>query len=116
MDYNYTITLADGQQLTGLGKNGDNFVSILKVDEGIFDNNLSTMTVSDGTETIKYNNMEFIQQMKWMDGTYYLAFRELSPQEIAMKKIQKSISDGEANMTDMQLALTQIYEMILGGM
>lgn len=116
MDYNYTITLADGQKLTGLGKNGDNFVSILKVDESIFDDNLSTMIVSDGTETVEYKNMEFIQQMKWMDGTYYLAFRELSPQEIAMKEIQKSILDGEANMTDMQLALTEIYEMILGGM
>lgn len=32
----YTITLADGRKLTGLGKNGDNFVSSEKVDETIF--------------------------------------------------------------------------------
>lgn len=116
MDYNYTIILADGQKLTGLGKNGDNFVSILKVDESIFDDNLSTMIVSDGTETVEYKNMEFIQQMKWMDGTYYLAFRELSPQEIGIKEICKELSTNESNVTDIQMALTEIYEMMLGGM
>lgn len=44
----YTITLADGRKLTGLDKNGDNFVSKTKVDEKIFKDNLSTMKVSDG--------------------------------------------------------------------
>lgn len=44
----YTITLADGRKLTGLSKNGDNFVSSEKVDETIFKDNLSTMKVSDG--------------------------------------------------------------------
>ena len=49
----YTITLADGRELTGLLKNGDNFVSSEKVDENIFKDNLSVMAVSDGeTEEI----------------------------------------------------------------
>lgn len=98
----YTITLADGRKLTGLSMNGNNFVSKEKIDESIFKDNLSTMTISDGeTETV-YHDVEFIQQMQWKDGTYYLAFREIPASEKAV--------------TDLQLALTEIYEMVLGGM
>lgn len=103
----YTITLADGRQLTGLYKNGDNFVSAERVDEGIFKDNLSVMTVSDGeTETV-YHHVELIQQQKWMDGAYYLAFRERTEQERAMAEAADSV-------TDLQLALAEIYEMMLG--
>ena len=98
----YTITLADGRKLTGLSKNGDNFVSTEKVDEKIFKNNLSTMTVSDGkTETVLHD-VELIQQMEWADGTWYLAFREITGQE--------------KSLTDLQLALAEVYELIIGGM
>ena len=64
----YTITLADGRKLTGLTKNGDNFVSKTKVDESIFVNNLSTMKVSDGETEITMTDVQFIQQMEWVDG------------------------------------------------
>lgn len=98
----YTITLADGQKITGLTKNGDNFVSKTKVDESIFVNNLSTMKVSDGETEVTMTDVQFIQQMEWVDGNWYLAFREIFPAEKAM--------------TDLELALVEVYEMILGGM
>lgn len=101
----YTITLADGRKLTGLSKNGDNFVSAEKVDESIFEDNLATMTVSDGETEETFKNMVFIQQMEWVDGTFYLAFRERTQAEI--------LND---NMTDVQMALAELYEMMLGGM
>lgn len=47
----------------------------------MFENNLSTMTVSDGENTETFTDMVFVQQMEWADGTFYLAFRELSSQE-----------------------------------
>lgn len=112
----YTITLADGQQLTELELNGSNFISNTKVDESIFEDNLETMTVSDGENKTVYHDVEFIQQMQWSDGTYYLAFRELSEQEKTMKSIQESLSDSDSSVTDLQVALTEIYEMMLGGM
>lgn len=108
----YTITLADGQKLTGLDKNGDNFVSKTKVDESIFENNLSTMTVSDGETEQTYTDIVFIQQMKWSDGTYYLAFREQTQQE----KVLAAIAENNDSLTDVQVALAEVYEMILGGM
>jgi len=100
----YTITLADGQKITDLEKNGDNYVSKTKVDESIFTDNLSTMTVSDGETETEYKDMVFTQQMEWSDGTFYLAFHEKSEEEKSAE-----------NITDLQVALAEVYEMILGG-
>lgn len=97
----YTIKLADGIKLENLDKNGTNYVSKTKIDESIFKNNLSVVTVSDGETETTYHNIEFIQQMPWSDGTYYLAFREIPKEEVAI--------------TDLQLALTGLYEQMLGG-
>ena len=97
----YTITLADGRELTGLTINGDNYVSKKKVDESIFTDNLTTMTVSDGETEIAYQNVELIQQMEFPDG-WYLCFRELTEAELAV--------------TELQEALAEVYELIVGGM
>lgn len=107
----YTITLADGRKLTELSKNGDNFVSTEKVDETMFKDNLSTMTVSDGETTETFEDMVFIQQMEWADGTFYLAFREQTPQE----KILAAINANSESVTDLQMALAEVYETILTG-
>ena len=96
----YTIKLADGRELTGLTKNGDNYISKKKVDEAIFTDNLSTMTVYDGETEITYKNVELIQQMEFPDG-FYLCFRELTEAELAV--------------TDLQGALVEVYELIVGG-
>ena len=97
----YTITLADGKKLENLDKNGDNYVSKTKVDESIFKNNLSKVTISDGETETTYENVEFVQQMQWSDGTWYLVFRV--------------VSGAEKSITDIQMALADVYEMLLGG-
>lgn len=107
----YTITLADGKKLTGLEMNGSNYVSKEKVDETIFENNLSTMKVSDGETETAYTDVVFIQQMEWADGTFYLAFREKTKEE----KLVAAIAANTDSMTDLQIALAEVYEMILGG-
>ncbi len=98
----YTLTLADGTCLTGFSKNGDNFVSTTEVDEGIFENNLSKMIVSDGETETTYYNVELIAQRQWFDGTYYLAFREMADQEIREATINAKI-DYLAMMSDIDL-------------
>ena len=99
----YTITLADGRKLTGLDKNGDNFVSTEKVDESIFENNLSTMTVSDGETEETFTDMAFIQQMKWMDGTYYLEFRQKTPAELTEEMTLDLLADCEYRLCMLEL-------------
>lgn len=99
----YTIKLADGRELSGLGKNGTNFVSNEKVDESIFKDNLSTMTVSDGETEETFTDMAFIQQMKWMDGTYYLAFRQKTPSELTEEMTLELLADYEYRLCMLEL-------------
>lgn len=107
----YTITLADGRKLEGLDKNGGNFVSKTKVDESIFEDNLSTMKIFDGENEESFTDMVFIQQMEWSDGTFYLAFRE----KTALEKVVSALDATSDSVTDVQVALAEVYEMILGG-
>lgn len=106
----YTITLADGKQITNLKLNGTNYVSEVKVDEHIFEHNLSTMKVSDGEIENTYTDMIFVQQME-IDGKYYLAFRVKTQTE----KLAEIIKKNASSVTDMQMALAEVYEMIAGG-
>lgn len=108
----YTITLADGRQIENLRMNGTNYVSDSKVDESIFENNLSIMIVSDGKHTETFYDMVFIQQMEWKDGTFYLSFREKTQEE----KIYEVLEKADDSVTDIQIAIVELYEMILGGM
>lgn len=100
----YIITLADGKKITNLEKNASNYISKTKVDESIFENNLTTMIVSDGVNEELFSNMVFVQQMEWNDGTFYLTFREKTEEE---KK--------EDVITEIQMALAEVYEMAIGG-
>lgn len=99
----YTITLADGTKLTDLDINGNNYVSKKKIDESIFTTDaLAKVTISDGETEDAYENLIFIQQMEWADGTFYICFREQTAEEKASQSV-----------TDIQLALADIYEMIV---
>lgn len=91
--------------------NGTNYVSKEKVDETIFKDNLSTMKVSDGETETTYTDMVFIQQMEWADGTFYLAFREKTKEE----KLVAALNATSNSITDVQVALAEVYEMVLGG-
>ena len=103
----YKLILADGTELTGFTKNGDNYIRKEKVDESVFKDNLSTLEITDGEETITMHNAELIQQVEDADGSH-ICFRELSAQELQNKVT-------ESNVTDIQVALAELYEMIVGG-
>lgn len=77
----------------------------------IFKDNLSTMKVSDGETETTYTDMVFIQQMEWADGTFYLAFREKTKEE----KLVAALNATSNSITDVQVALAEVYEMVLGG-
>ena len=104
----YTITLSDGRKLENLAVNGTNFVSKNKVDEEIFRNNLAEVKISDGKTERAYENLVFIQQMEWADGTYYLAFREKTRMEL----LAEEITENSIGMADVQEALVELAGMI----
>lgn len=80
----WKMILADRTELTGFARNGTNYVSKTQVDESVFGGDLSTLTITDGEETIVMHDAELIQQVHYPDNTppgWYLCFRELTPQE-----------------------------------
>lgn len=104
----YTITLSDGRKLENLTVNGTNFVSKTKVDEKIFLNNLAAVKISDGKTERAYENLAFIQQMEWADGTYYLAFREKTKMEL----LTEEITENSTGMADVQEALVELAGLV----
>ena len=106
----YTITLTDGRTIPDLEMNGTNYVSEVKIDEQIFEHNLSTMKVADGETENTYTDMIFVQQME-IDGKYYLAFCAKTQNE----KLAEIIKKNASSVTDIQVALADVYEMITGG-
>lgn len=104
----YTITLSDGRKLENLAVNGTNFVSKTKVDEKIFQNNLAAVVISDGKTERAYENLVFIQQMEWADGTYYLAFREKTRMEL----LAEEITENSIGMADVQDALVELAGLV----
>lgn len=98
----YTITLADGTELKGLGKNGNNYISAAEIDESIFTDNTSEIIITDenGTEEV-IKNAVFIQQMRFPDG-YYICFAQRTATELAFEKMHSQI-DYVAMMTDVDI-------------
>ena len=76
----YTLKLADGTQIKNLGMNGNNLISKNKVDETLFEDNLSTLTITGEEETIVLHNAMFTGQREFKDG-WYFSFTEIPPQK-----------------------------------
>lgn len=86
-----TLTLSNGKEITNLVRNGDNFISHTRIDEGIFRNNLSTLTIEeDGEVTQIMYNAELIQQIEYK-GDFWFCFREMSDREMKDMAFQAQI-------------------------
>lgn len=97
----YTVTLADGTELSGLTLNGNNFISQEEIDASVFDDNLSIVTISDGTNTIECTNMSLVQ-CKQYGVEWWFILRELSSSELAKIKMESDI-EYIAMMADIEL-------------
>lgn len=97
----YKLILADGTEIKNLTKNGDNYISDKKIDENLFKGNLSTLTITDGEETITMQNAELIQQIE-CDGKFWICFRELSERELKDMDMEAKI-EYLAMMTDVDI-------------
>jgi hypothetical protein len=97
------LTLADGTTIENLRLNGNNFVSEEKIDESIFEDNLThvTATNSNGDVEYEFNNAELVQQVHYDDGWYFV-LRELSAAELRELAIDAKI-DYIAMMTDVDM-------------
>lgn len=87
----YKITLADGTVIDNLKLNGNNFISPVEIDETIFDENCSNVTISDGEKEDIHINMELVQITK-MGEEYWFVLRDVSEQEITQRAFMLAAS------------------------
>lgn len=94
----WEITLADGTQLTGLGLNGNNFVSPVEVTKETFDGKLSHVVITgdeeaDGFGLIgEHKNMELVQITPAGDGEgFWFVLRDLSEAELEKIRVDSRL-------------------------
>lgn len=103
----YKLTLEDGSVLDGMELNGNCYISDENLSETLFAGNLGTVEVFDGENTKVHHNM--VINRLWVDGgKTCIALGEKSQQEIKEDQMNSTI-------TDLQLALVEMYESFLGG-
>ena len=110
----YQITLHDGTVLDDLELNGNNFISEKVIDDSVFDGNLDTVTISNGETSETYTDMKLMSN-RVDGGKSWFVLGEKTAQEKAMERLVAALSVNAESITDVQLALAELYEMIIGG-
>lgn len=110
----WKITLADGTSLDGLDLNGNNYISSTAVTEDTFAGKLSSVTIEgpDGAQT--YGDMKLVQISK-VGKKYWFILAEKTAEEKQKELVAAALATNVSSITDLQLALAEVYEMIIGG-
>ena len=110
----WKITLADGTSLDGLDLNGNNFISSTAVTEDTFTGKLSSVTSEgpDGTQT--YQDMKLVQIRK-VGKSYWFILAEKTAEEKQKELVAAALGTNVNSITALQLALAEVYEMIIAG-
>ena len=105
----YKITLSDGYQLDNLELNGNNFIATRELSDVVFEGKLSTVKIFDKeTQTEEtHTGMVLISNLV-RDGKSWFILAEKSEEQKERERIENTF-------TDLQMALTEVYEMIIGG-
>lgn len=111
----YTVKLP-GAELKNLRLNGSNFISDTKIDDSVFED-LSSVSITDSEKdtTETYTNLRLVHNIKVGDE-FWFAFEQKSTQEIAMEKFNQALDTDATDITNIQMAMAEIYEMLIGGM
>lgn len=101
----YTMTLADGSKLEGLGLNGNNWTSRRKITSEQLDGNLAEVHITGSGDAGEldetWHHCELVQLKKY-GSEWWLILRERSPEELAAEKLRGDV-DFIAMMTDVEL-------------
>lgn len=106
----YKITLADGTTLENLVLNGNNFIAAAAVDDAVFKGNMATVTITnleDGTAEQIEDGVLLSNIVR--EGCSWLVLGQKSAEE-------KRLEAMDDTFTDLQMALAEVYEMLIGGM
>lgn len=86
----YTITLHDGTKLENLELNGNNFIAEGVIEDSVFEDNLATVAINDGTTTQSYTDM-FLVCNRVENGRSWIVLAEKSEQQKAEEARDRTI-------------------------
>lgn len=99
----YTITFMNGEVLSGLRMNGNNFIAAHDFDDELLsDFNLMEVTINDGEFEYTVNNMKKIHKTKYPDGSVYFTIEEKTARELLDEEINAKI-EYIAMMTEVEI-------------
>ena len=111
----YKITLHDGTVLSDLTLNGNNYISDGFVEDTVFTDNLDSVTIEGDGITAVHTDMVLISN-RVEDGRSWFVLGEMTAQEKAAERINKLLESNADDITDIQVALAEMYEsMLMGG-
>lgn len=114
----YLISLSNGNVIENLELNGNNYIANTILKASVFANGLSEVTITDN-----YGRKQLLKDVKLVHLTIneeenktYFVIRPKTKEEKNTESIQRALSLSENSITDIQLALAEIYEFITGGL
>lgn len=97
----YTVTLADGTQISNLTMNGNNFISTEAIARSVFEDNCSPVVISDGENEETHAAMSLIHLTEY-EGETWFALRDVTEAELESIKNRSDI-EYIALMCDIEL-------------
>lgn len=91
MNKTYSVKLSNGTKINGLKKNGDNFVSTIKIDPDIFDGNLAPVVISDGDTEETHTAMELVQVTE-MGKEWWFVLIDIPDKELSDMRMASDIA------------------------
>ena len=110
----YKVILRGGTTIDSLRLNGNNYISKTEITAEMFAGNLSTVTVEgpDGAQT--YHGMKLVQISK-VGKEWWFILAEKTEQEKLREKLEAAMASNAEDITSVQLALAEIFEMMVNG-
>lgn len=104
----YTIKLSDGTKLKNIVLNGDTFVSQSEIEDSVFEGKLDTVEITDSEskEVTVLHDAELLLNRQFGEEWWFV-IQEKTAQD-------KATEATTAALTDVQMALAELYEMIIG--
>lgn len=101
------IKLSDGTQLKNITLNGDTFVSQSEIQDSVFEGKLSTVEITDdeSKEVKVLHDAQLLLNTAFGDEWWFV-IQEKSSDEKAQEAATKAL-------TEVQMALAELYEMII---
>lgn len=127
----FNIELKDGTLIKELSMNGNNFVSSEIIEEDMLTNeNLKEVKITEFTkdeegepvEEVKvYHNMYLVQIMERKnkesgEDEWLFILAQKTKEQMEKKELNKLLEETEESITDIEVAIAEVYEMIIGGL